>query len=103
MKGRLARHIPISLVDVSLSGGLVRVDDGLYPGTSGELSVSLFGKAYRDRVEVVRCTMLDGATHAYTLGVEFRWGNRLGHASLRGVVPSPARFGHRPTPSRPPC
>ena len=95
MKGRLVRHIPISLVDVSLSACNVRLDDWLSPGADGQLSVRLSGKDYSDVFQVVRCTMLNGSNHSYTLGVEFSWGTRPGHASLRGVVPSPARASLR--------
>ena len=95
MKGRLVRQIPISLVDVSLSGCNVRLDDWLSPGADGQLSVRLSGKDYSDVFQVVRCTMLNGSNHSYTLGVQFSWGTRPGHASLRSVLPLPARASLR--------
>ena len=87
MKARLAREIPVRLLDFSLSGCLVATNRPLDEGTLGDLRVTLDGKEYRDTVHVVRTTERHGVRRAFVAGGHFAWGNRPGTISLRGTVP----------------
>ena len=87
MSARLAREIPVQLVDLSLSGCLVASDQPLDEGTIGELRVTLDGKLYQDTVQVRRTTRRHGTNRDHLAAAQFAWGNRSGTASIRGTVP----------------
>ena len=87
MTARLAREIPVQLVDLSLSGCLVASDQPLDEGTIGELRVTLDGKLYQDTVQIRRTTRRHGTNLDHLAAAQFAWGNRSGTASIRGTVP----------------
>ena len=88
MSARLAREIPVRLVDLSLSGCLVASNQPLDEGTVGELRVMLDGKLYQDTVQIRRIARRRGTSLDHLAAGQFAWGNRAGTASVRGTVPS---------------
>ena len=84
-RGRLVRHIPIRLLDLSLSGCLLQTTQPLEAGTTGELQVEIEGKRYREGLFVVRSLQRAG-THASHFGGEFSPGADASQASMRSAV-----------------
>ena len=95
LEARLVRHVPVRLVDFSLSGCRIATDHPIDWGAEGELSVQLEGKRYKDAVRIVRSTTHQGLSHRVTVGGEFAWANRRGTTSIRGTVPSNGRMRQR--------
>ena len=89
MPARLAREIPVQLVDLSLSGCLIASSHPLDDGTVGELRVTLDGKLYQDTVQFRRAVRRHGTRLDYVAAGQFAWGNRPGTASVRGSLPLP--------------
>ena len=89
MPARLAREIPVQLVDLSLSGGLIASSHPLDEGTVGELRVTLDGKLYQDTVQFRRAVRRHGTRLDYVAAGQFAWSNRPGTASVRGSLPLP--------------
>ena len=89
MPARLAREIPVQLVDLSLSGCLIASSHPLDEGTVGELRVTLDGKLYQDTVQFRRAVRRHGTRLDYVAAGQFAWGNRSGTASVRGSLPLP--------------
>jgi len=89
-KGKLLRDVPMSLLDVSLSGCRMATNHPIDAGTCGVLQVRIDGKVYHDTVDIVRMTRHQGFSHTFTLAGTIAFGNLPGTASLRGEVPSSA-------------
>ena len=93
-KAKLVREIPMSILDVSLSGCRMATNHPIDAGTRGELRVEVDGKVYHDKVDVVRMTRHQGCRRTFTLAATITFGNRPGTASLRGEVPTTALRSH---------
>jgi len=88
VKGRLIRHIPVRLIDVSWSGFLVTTNEPLAPGATGSLRVRVRGRRCADTAQIVRRLPQHGRHDAFTLGGQFAWGRPSGDASVRGEIPA---------------
>lgn len=91
MEARLVRHVPVRLIDFSLSGCRIATEHQIESGAKGELQVDIDGKRYQDTVQIIHDTTHQGRSHRVNLGGEFSWGNRPGNVSIRGTVPSSGR------------
>lgn len=96
LEARLIRHVPVRLVDFSLSGCRMATEQPLDSGAEGELQVEVDGKRYHDDIRIVRSTAHQGHSHRVTVGGTFAWANRRGTTSIRGTVPSTGRTLDRP-------
>lgn len=95
MKGLLVRHIPVQLIDLSLSGCQFETAQPIRLGAMGELQVTLQGTEYRDAVSVVRAADRRGS-HLTAVGGEFTWrggGSPSMRMGVQTIVPP------RPRPS----
>ena len=72
-RGKLVRHVPMRLVDVSLSGCLVEADQDLGVGVTGTLEVDLWGVPCRYPVRVSRVLERPDASHSRRVAGEFSW------------------------------
>ena len=92
--GRLARQIPVRLVNLSLSGCLLESGRHVNPGASGELRVTLEGTPYRDAVQVVRAAERHGPRRLL-LGGQFSWDSVPRRTpdvnTMRSIVPAGPR------------
>jgi hypothetical protein len=82
-RGLFIRQISVQLVDLSLSGCLLRSQVDVPAGSHGELHIEMGGRTYRDGVFVTRSQERQGTGHTHDLGGEFLWGNRPDGASVR--------------------
>ena len=87
-QGKLLRDVPMSLLDLSLSGCRMATNHPIDAGTCGVLKVRIDGKVYHDTVDIVRMTRHQGFNHTFTLAGTIAFGSLPGTASLRGEVPS---------------
>jgi len=83
--GVLMREIPVRLINVSRSGGLIECQRRLDVGAVGRLRLQFGIEENRDDFMVVRCQAIQGAGSIYHVGVRFLW---LCHSptSIRHVV-----------------
>ncbi len=86
MRGLLVRHVPVRLVNVSISGCLLESSSEISVGITGELRVSLDGNQYHDPVRVSRAVARMGTSSTFHLGGEFSWIDRPGADSVRQAV-----------------
>ena len=91
LEARLVRHVPVRLVDFSLSGCRIATEHPIDSGAKGELLVELDGKRYQDAIQIIHDAAHQGRSPRISLGGEFSWGNRPGTASIRGTVPASGR------------
>ena len=70
-RGLFIRTISVQLVDLSLSGCLLRSKEELPAGAHGELHVAMGDGEYCDAVYVTRCLERQGSGYAHDLGGEF--------------------------------
>ena len=87
-RGLFIRTIPVQLVDLSLSGCLLRSKEELPAGAQGELRVAMGDKEYCDAVYVTRCLERQGSGHSHDLGGEFLWGSRPNGGTVRSKARS---------------
>jgi len=87
-RGLLIRTISIQLVDLSLSGCLLRSTDDMPVGANGELHVDMGGKKYCDAVYVTRSLQLQGSGDGHDVVGEFLWGSRPDGGTVRSKVRS---------------
>lgn len=83
----LVRDIPVRVLDVSLSGLRLAIDQPLDEAVVGRLGITLDGNDYQDTVQIVRCVEHPGTRLARTVGGRFAWATSPGSASIRGAVP----------------
>ena len=87
-RGLFIRTISVQLVDLSLSGCLLRSKEELPAGAHGELRVAMCDEEYCDAVYVTRCLERHGSGHAHDLGGEFLWGSRPDGGTVRSEARS---------------
>ena len=88
MRGLFLREIPVEIVDLSLSGCLLRSKEDVPAGSHGELHIKMDGKEYRDAVYVVRSSARAGAGHTHDVRGEFLWGIRPDGDTVRNKARS---------------
>jgi hypothetical protein len=82
----LIAQVPVVIVDVSRSGGLIETTRPLDPGTIGTLQLVVGGRQYVEDFRVARCTSLSGRGSTFRIGIEFLRTRRVADASLRHAV-----------------
>ena len=87
-RGLLIRTISIQLVDLSLSGCLLRSTEDVPAGANGELHVDMGGEKYCDAVYVTRSLQRQGSGDAHDVGGEFLWGSPPDGGTVRSKVRS---------------
>ena len=76
----------MQLVDLSVSGFLLRSTEDLPAGANGELHVDMGGEKHCDAVYVTRSLQRQGSAH--DVGGEFLWGSRPDGGTVRSKVRS---------------
>lgn len=76
VRARLVRHLPMRLLDVSLSGCLVESRAEIPNGVNGTLNVDLWGVPCRFPVRLAREAGRDQDKPLFRLGAEFSWPSR---------------------------
>jgi hypothetical protein len=82
----LIRDIPVSLLNVSLSGCLLESRTRLQTPVAGQLRVIVNGEARVDDIRLSRCVFVEGSGVVYRAGAEFLWIELPGERSLRRAV-----------------
>jgi hypothetical protein len=82
----LIRDIPVTLLDVSLSGCLLESRTRLQTPVAGQLRVMVNGEARVDDIRLSRCVFVEGSGVLYRAGAEFLWIELPGERSLRRAV-----------------
>ena len=90
-RGTLVRHVPMRLVDVSLSGCLVEAEQDLDVGTRGTLEVDLWGVPCRYPIRVSRVMERPDASHTRRVAGEFSWRDHLVAKAFAETATKPAR------------
>ena len=87
-RGLLIRTSSVQLVDLSLSGCLLRSTEEVPAGANGELHVDMGGEKHCDAVYVSRSLQRQGTGEAHDVGGEFLWGSRPDSGTVRSKVRS---------------
>ena len=88
LRGTVLREVPVQLVDLSLSGCLLKTSEEIPDGARGRLQVMMGGGRYREELRIVRSIVRAGLSPpgAHLVGGEFSPSGGASEAPVPGGV-----------------
>ena len=86
MRGTVLREVPVQLLDLSLSGCLLRSNSEIPDGAFGRLQVMMGGARYHETLRIVRSTEQLGVDRPHFVGGEFSSTERPSDEPVPGGV-----------------